>query len=150
MTNTTVTLVGNVTRDPELRFTPAGHPVVNFSIAVNHRKKNGDEWVDDGTSFYDCATWRSLAENVAGTIAKGQRVIVVGTQKLRKYDRPDGSNGLAIDIQVDEIGPAVSKVNSQQRVATQPTPDASAWGTSAPAQQQQGGGNAWGTQEPPF
>lgn len=146
MTNTTVTLIGNVTREPELRHTPAGHPVVNFSIAVNHRKKQGDEWIDDGTSFYDCAAWRSLAENVAGAITKGQRVIVVGNQRLRKYERPDGSTGLAIDIQVDEIGPAVSKANGQQAPKA---PDASSWGTSAPTQQQ-GGGDAWGTQEAPF
>lgn len=148
MTSTTVTLVGNVTKEPELRFTPAGHPVTNFSIAVNHRKKQGDEWVEDGTSFYDCTAWRALGENVAGTITKGQRVIVVGQQRIRKYDRKDGGTGLAVDIQVDEVGPAVSKANGQQ-APRQAAPAASAWGTPTP-QPQQGGGNAWGTDEPPF
>ena len=103
-----VTLVGNVTRDPELKYTPGGHAVLNFSIADNSRVKDEQgEWVDGNTSFYDITVWRDMAENVAESIQKGTRVIVVGRQEVRDYERKDGTKGRAVEITADEVGPSL-------------------------------------------
>lgn len=141
MTEIRTTIVGNLTADPELRFTPSGVAVANFTIAVGHRKKDGDQWVDDGATFIRCAAWRDLAENIAGTLTKGQRVIALGALRTREYDRKDGGKGLSVDLTVDEIGVVIHKFKPRDQQAstgwgapmTPPAADASAWGTQTEA-----------------
>jgi single-strand DNA-binding protein len=106
---TPITIVGNLTADPELRFTPSGKAVTNFTVAVNERVKNPQtqEWEDGEGSFYNCAVWGDAAENAAESLQRGLRVIVQGGLKTRSYDRKDGSKGLSVDITVDEFGPSL-------------------------------------------
>ena len=97
--NNTVTVVGNVTKDPELRFTPGGAPVANFGLAWNRKDQNGEEVV----SFFDITCWRSLAENVAESITKGQRVIVYGRLDQRSWENQEGERRSKVEIVADEV-----------------------------------------------
>ena len=99
--NNTVTVVGNVTKDPELRFTPGGAPVANFGLAWNRKDQNGEEVV----SFFDITCWRSLAENVAESITKGQRVIVYGRLDQRSWENQEGERRSKVEIVADEVAP---------------------------------------------
>jgi single-strand DNA-binding protein len=107
MTTINITVVGNATRDPELRFTPSGVPVASFGVAVNKRKKDGDQWVDAGVDFYNVTAWRDLGTNVAESIDKGQRIIVTGRLEQREYEAKDGTKRTSVDITADEIGPSL-------------------------------------------
>lgn len=100
----TITIVGNLTADPELRFTPSGAAVANFTVAVTPRIKRGDEWEDGDAAFYNCAVWRDYAEHVAESLQKGQRVVVVGRLTPRPFEYRDGGKGLSLDVAVDEVG----------------------------------------------
>lgn len=102
-----VTLVGNLTRDPELRFTPGGDAVASFTVAVNERVKQGNEWVDGEASFYDVKAWRHLGEAAAENLSKGTRVIVIGKQKIEKYQTKDGDQRQKVVVTADEIGPSI-------------------------------------------
>lgn len=102
-----VTLIGNLTRDPELRFTAGGDAVANFTIAVNERVKQGNDWVDGETSYYDATAWRKLGEQVAEHLRKGSRVIVAGKMKIDKYEAKDGTTRTKPVITVDEIGESI-------------------------------------------
>ena len=108
MSDNTVTLTGNVTKDPELRFTPSGAAVANFSIAVNRRwkSKQGDDW-NEQTSFFDIAAWSTLAENVASSIQRGTRVTVVGRLEQRTWDTDDGGKRSRVEIVADEVSPSL-------------------------------------------
>lgn len=107
-TNTVhVTIAGNLTRDPELRFTPSGDPVVNLSVAVTPRVKKGDEWADGETAFYNVAAWRKEAENVAESLHKGDRVIVTGTLRVRAYET-DGMKRTSMEVDADEVGASLA------------------------------------------
>ncbi|MBC8364207.1 MAG: single-stranded DNA-binding protein [Actinobacteria bacterium] len=99
----TVTVVGNVTRDPELRFTPGGAPVTNFSVAWNRKDQNDEDVV----SFFDITCWRSLAENVAESITKGQRVIVYGRLEHRSWENNDGERRSKVEIIADDVAPSL-------------------------------------------
>jgi len=114
-----VTIVGNVTDDPELRFTPSGLPVANFTVAVNSRIKKGDQWEDRNDGFFRCSCWRDMAENVAESITKGTRVMVTGRLQEQKWEDNDGGKRSRIEIQVDEVGPtlrwATATVTKSQR-----------------------------------
>jgi|TARA_B110001454_G_scaffold28669_1_gene28062 single-strand DNA-binding protein len=101
--NNTVTVVGNVTKDPELRFTPGGAPVANFGLAWNRKDQNGEEVV----SFFDITCWRSLAENVAESITKGQRVIVYGRLDQRSWENQEGERRSKVEIVADEVAPSL-------------------------------------------
>ena len=101
--NNTVTVVGNVTRDPELRFTPGGAPVANFGLAWNRKDQNDEEVV----SFFDITCWRSLAENVAESITKGQRVIVYGRLDQRSWENQEGERRSKVEIVADEVAPSL-------------------------------------------
>ena len=101
--NNTVTVVGNVTRDPELRFTPGGAPVASFGLAWNRKDQNGEEVV----SFFDITCWRSLAENVAESITKGQRVIVYGRLDQRSWENQEGERRSKVEIVADEVAPSL-------------------------------------------
>jgi single-strand DNA-binding protein len=102
-----VTLIGNLVRDPELRFTAKGDAVANFTIAVNERVKQGNDWVDGEPSYYDATAWRNLAEQVTEHLRKGSRVIAVGKMKIEKYEAKDGTQRSKPAITVDEIGSSI-------------------------------------------
>lgn len=107
MADTHVTIVGNLTDDPELRFTQNGAAVANFTVAVTARVKDGDQWKDGDTSFYRCSIWRDYAENVAESLRKGNRVIVTGALKMRSWETDDGQKRSVIEVAADEVGPSL-------------------------------------------
>src|SRR3954463_10080291 len=106
---TPITLIGNLTADPELRFTPSGAAVANFTVASTPRTfdRNTNEWRDGDAMFLNCAVWRQAAENVAESLQKGMRVIVQGRLKSRSYETREGEKRTVFEIDVDEIGPAL-------------------------------------------
>jgi single-strand DNA-binding protein len=106
---TTITLVGNLTADPELRFTPSGAAVANFTVASTPRTfdRNSGEWRDGEAMFLNCAVWRQAAENVAESLQKGMRVIVQGRLRSRSYETREGEKRTVFEVDVDEIGPAL-------------------------------------------
>jgi single-strand DNA-binding protein len=105
--DTFVTVVGNLTGDPELRFTPSGVAVANFRLAVTPRVREGDSWKDGETSFFRVNVWRQQAENVAETLTKGTRVIVTGKLRNRSWQTDGGEQGTVTEIEADEIGPSL-------------------------------------------
>lgn len=119
---TTITVIGNLTNDPELRFTPSGSAVANFTIASTPRAfdTQSKEWKDGETLFLRASIWREAAENVAESLTKGMRVIVSGRLKSRSYeDKKTGEKRTVTELEVDEIGPSLkyanAKVNRTQR-----------------------------------
>jgi single-strand DNA-binding protein len=102
---TTVTLVGNCTREPELKFLPSGIALCEFGVAINSRRKEGDQWVDGDPEFYDITCWRELAENVSESILKGTRVVIVGKLNFRSWEADDGSKRSKISVTADSVGP---------------------------------------------
>ena len=175
---TVITVVGNLTDDPELRFTPSGAAVANFTVASTPRtlNKQTNEWEDGEAMFLRCSVWRQAAENVAESLQKGMRVIVQGRLKSRSYETREGERRTVFEIDVDEIGPALryatAKVAKAGRSSGgggygasgggQPaggdpwaTSGAPQGGGGAPAQQGGGGQDPWGapgvsSDEPPF
>src|SRR4051795_10784895 len=118
---TTITVVGNLTDDPELRFTPSGAAVANFTVASTPRflDKQTNEWKDGDALFLRCSVWRQAAENVAESLVRGSRVIVTGRLKQRSYETKEGEKRTVVEVEVDEVGPslryATAKVNKTQR-----------------------------------
>lgn len=118
---TTITLIGNLVTDAELRFTPSGSPVANFRIASTPRTfdRQANEWKDQETLFLPCNVWREQAENLVESLTKGTRVIVSGRLKPRTYETKEGEKRTVIELEVDEMGPslknATAKVNRTQR-----------------------------------
>jgi len=104
-----VTIIGNCTRDPELRYTNGGMQVAGFGVAINQRRRNNEtgQWEDGETSYFDVTCFRELAENVAESISKGTRVIVSGTLRQRSWETPDGDRRSKIEIVADEVGPSL-------------------------------------------
>ncbi|MEE6178340.1 single-stranded DNA-binding protein [Mycobacterium sp. 050134] len=169
--DTTITVVGNLTADPELRFTPSGAAVANFTVASTPRiyDRQSGEWKDGEALFLRCNIWREAAENVAESLTRGSRVIVTGRLKQRSFETREGEKRTVVEVEVDEIGPslryATAKVNKASRSggggggfgggggggSRQAAPQASGgsgddpWG-SAPASGSFGGGD----DEPPF
>jgi single-strand DNA-binding protein len=170
--DTIITVIGNLTADPELRFTPAGAAVANFTVASTPRQfdRQTNEWKDGEALFLRCSIWREAAENVAESLTRGSRVIVSGRLKQRSYETREGEKRTVVELEVDEIGPslkyATAKVNKASRSggggggfgggggSRQPAP---AGGGAAPA----GGDDPWGSapasgsfgggdDEPPF
>jgi len=118
---TVITVIGNLTADPELRFTPAGAAVANFTVASTPRTfdRASGEWKDGEALFLRCNIWRQPAENVAESLVRGSRVIVSGRLKQRSFETKEGEKRTVIELEVDEIGPslryATAKVNRAQR-----------------------------------
>ena len=106
---TIITLVGNLTADPELRFTPSGAAVANFTVASTPRTfdRQTSEWKDGDAMFLNCSVWRQAAENVAESLTKGMRVVVQGRLKSRSYETREGERRTVFEIDVDEIGPSL-------------------------------------------
>ena len=167
---TVITVVGNLTADPELRFTPSGAAVANFTVASTPRQfdRQSNEWKDGETLFMRCSVWRDAAENVAESLQRGMRVIVQGRLKQRSYETKEGEKRTVYEVEVDEVGPslrsATAKVNKTQRGgggggfgggAVDNDPWASAApASSAPASSGAAGGGGWNapgtSDEPPF
>jgi len=119
--DTVITVIGNITGDPELRFTPSGAAVANFTVASTPRAfdRQSNEWKDGETLFMRCSVWRDAAENVAESIQRGTRVIVSGRLKSRSYETKEGEKRTVVEMEVDEIGPSLryasAKVTKTQR-----------------------------------
>ena len=161
---TTITVTGNLTNDPELRFTPSGSAVTNFTIASTPRTfdKQSNEWKDGETLFLRSSVWREAAENVAESLTKGMGVIAQGRLKSRSYETKEGEKRTVIEFEVDDIGPSLkyanAKVNRTQRnssggnqqqpARTQRAPQQDPW--AAPATQDAGGWGNGPTNEPAF
>jgi single-strand DNA-binding protein len=107
MADTTVTIIGNLTDDPELRFTAGGIPVANMNVAVTPRVRNGDQWEDGDTSFFRVTVWREYAEHVAESLEKGQRVVVIGTLAVKRWESDDGTQRSAPEITASEVAPSL-------------------------------------------
>jgi single-strand DNA-binding protein len=107
MPDTTTTIVGNLTEDPELRYTTNGAPVANFTIAVTPRVKDGDGWKDGETSFLRVTAWRQLAEHAADSLSKGDRVLVYGTLRQRSWETPEGERRSVVEVQAEELDPTL-------------------------------------------
>ena len=119
--DTIITVVGNLTADPELRFTPSGAAVANFTVASTPRifDRQSSEWKDGEALFLRCNIWREAAENVAESLTRGSRVIVTGRLKQRSYETREGEKRTVVEVEVEEIGPslkyATAKVNKASR-----------------------------------
>ncbi|MGW2370291.1 single-stranded DNA-binding protein [Streptomyces sp. NPDC001667] len=147
---TPITIVGNLTADPELRYTPAGVPMARFTVASTPRSfdKDSAQWKDGTAMFLRCTAWRTLAENIAASLAKGNRVVVNGRLRQLDWQTDQGENRSMLVLETDEIGPSL-------RFATatpQRTQTAAGQGTAAP-----GTGDVWASpspaapsDEPPF
>lgn len=112
MSDNNITLVGNLTKDPELRFITTGRAVTNFGIAVGRRYQVNGEWQEQ-TSFFEVTAWGELGENVAATATKGSRVIVVGRLEQREYTTKAGEKRTAIEVVADEVGPSLRWATAQ-------------------------------------
>jgi single-strand DNA-binding protein len=118
---TVITVVGNLTADPELRFTPSGAAVASFTIASTPRQfdKNSNEWKDGEALFLRCSIWRQAAENVAESLQRGMRVVAQGRLVQRSFETREGEKRTVVELQVDEVGPslkyATAKVNRIER-----------------------------------
>ena len=116
-----VTIIGNLTDDPELKYTPNGAAVVNFSVAVSRRVKDEStgQWSDADTSFLRVNAWRSLAENIAESLTRGTRVVVSGRLRQRSWETQDGDKRSVVEIEADEVGPslkwATAKIEKQSK-----------------------------------
>jgi len=147
-----VTVVGNLTNDPELRFTPSGAAVASFTVASSSRylDKQTQEWKDGEPLYMRCSVWRQYAENVAESLQKGMRVIVQGRLKQRSYETREGEKRTVVEMEVDDVGPALryatAKVNRVQR---QGGFGEGGGGSAAPAEDPWASGPAV-SDEPPF
>ncbi|MGV9668676.1 single-stranded DNA-binding protein [Nocardia niigatensis] len=116
---TAITVIGNLVADPELRYTPAGAAVVNFTVASTPRRfnKTTNEWEDGEALFLRCNLWREAAENVAESLAKGSRIIVTGNLKQRSYETREGEKRTIIELEVDEVGPSLKYATATPKKA---------------------------------
>ena len=156
--DTAITLVGNLTADPELRFTQAGVAVAGFTVASTPRifDRTSGEWKDGDALFLRCTLWRQPAENVAETLTKGARVIVTGRLKQRSYETREGDKRTVIEVDVEEIGPSLRYVTARvTRAGTTTTTAAATRGGGEHGGGEHGGGDPWtgaggGDDQPPF
>ena len=158
---TTITIVGNLTADPELRFTPSGAAVANFTVASTPRTfdRQSQEWKDGEALFLRCNVWRQVAENVAESLARGTRVIVTGRLKSRSYETKEGEKRTVIEMEVDEIGPSLRYATAKVTKASRGEggggfgDDPWATGGNAGGNRPQQSSDPWATpqtDEPPF
>jgi single-strand DNA-binding protein len=141
-----VTLVGNITRDPELRFTPSGQATASFGLAVNRRWQNrqSQEW-EEATSFFDVVCWREQAENASESLTRGSRVIVTGRLEQRSWETAEGEKRSKIEVVADEIGPSLRWATAQITKNERRGPEGGA--SKVPAS---GGDGNYGFDEEPF
>lgn len=150
MADNTVTLVGNITDDPELRFTPTGRPVANFTVAVNRRQRTQDgQWEDKLDGFFRCNAWADMAENVAESLTKGTRILVTGRLQQRSWEDPEGNKRSAIEIQVDEVGPSLRWATANVTRTSRSGGGGGGGGGGGDWNRGGGGGSNWGQQGQP-
>jgi single-strand DNA-binding protein len=148
--DTVITVIGNLTDDPELRFTPSGAAVANFTVASTPRTfdRQTNDWKDGETLFLRCSIWRQAAENVAESLQKGMRVIAQGRLVSRSYETREGEKRTVNELQVEEIGPsltwATAKVTRASRSGGQSSGGGSYGGGQQGGGRPQGGNDAWG------
>lgn len=152
--DTTLTIIGNCCAPPELRFTPNGVAVANFTVASTPRTfdKATDEWKDGDSLFMRCAVWREAAEHVAESLDKGTRVIVVGRLKQRSYETKEGEKRTVVELDVDEVGPSLKSATAKVMKAQRNNGD-SGWASGPAADDPWStpiGAGAGTTAEPPF
>ncbi|MGW7381608.1 single-stranded DNA-binding protein [Streptomyces sp. NPDC054794] len=146
---TPVTLVGNLTDDPELKFTEGGAALAKFTIAVTPRTfdRTSNQWKDGTTAFYRCAAWRTLAEHIADSLKKGSRVVAAGRMRQHDWQTPEGENRSMLAVEVDDIGASVRfttvQINAKRSAQNGPAGD-SPWDKSSAA------AGAEFSAEPPF
>jgi single-strand DNA-binding protein len=168
--DTIITVVGNLTADPELRFTPSGAAVANFTVASTPRifDRQSSEWKDGEALFLRCNIWREAAENVAESLTRGARVIVTGRLKQRSFETKEGEKRTVMEVEVEEIGPSLRYASAKVTKAGRGGGGGGGFGggSSGGAPRQQGGGreandDPWGSapgagsfgggdDEPPF
>ena len=107
MPETFVSLVGNLTDDPEVHFTPQGTTVASFRLAVTPRVKDSEGWKDGDTSFFRINAWRDLAEHITDSLSKGDRALVLGRLKTRSWETADGERRSAVEVEAEEVGPSL-------------------------------------------
>jgi single-strand DNA-binding protein len=107
MADTHVTITGNLTDDPEVRFTPNGNAVANFRLAVTARVRDGETWRDGDTSYFRINVWRQLAEHVADSLSKGDRAVVIGRLRSRSWETPEGERRSVVEVEADEVAPSL-------------------------------------------
>ena len=152
--DTVITVIGNLTADPELRFTPSGAAVANFTVASTPRMfdRQTNEWKDGEALFLRCNIWREAAENVAESLTRGSRVIVSGRLKQRSFETREGEKRTVVELEVDEIGPslkyATAKVNKASRSGGGGGGFGGGGGSRQPAAQSSGGAAAAGGDDP--
>lgn len=141
---TVITVIGNLTGDPELRFTPSGAAVANFTVASTPRTfdRQSSEWRDGETLFLRCSIWREAAENVAESLTKGTRVIVSGRLVQRSYETREGEKRSVMELQVDEVGPSL-RYASAKVTRTQRSGGGGSYGGGG-GNSNSGGGNSYG------
>jgi len=166
--DTTITMIGNLVDDPELRFTPSGAAVAKFRVASTPRylDKTTNEWKDGESLFLQCQIWRQAAENVAESLTKGMRVILSGRLKQRSYETKEGEKRTVFEVEVDEVGPSLRNATAKvTRTQGQRASGANGNGGATPAAAESfnddpwaaattsSAGGGWGastTDEPPF
>jgi single-strand DNA-binding protein len=107
MADTHVTIAGNLTDDPELKYTPNGAAVTNFRVAVTARVRDGETWRDGDTSYFRINCWRQLAEHVADSLSKGDRALIIGRLKSRSWETPEGERRSVVEVEADEVAPSL-------------------------------------------
>ncbi|MDA0252978.1 MAG: single-stranded DNA-binding protein [Actinobacteria bacterium] len=138
--DTIITVVGNLTADPELRFTPSGAAVANFTVASTPRiyDRQSGEWKDGEALFLRCSIWREAAENVAESLTRGARVIVSGRLKQRSFETKEGEKRTVMEVEVDEIGPSLKYATAKVNKAGRSGGGSGGFGSGAPG----GGGGS--------
>ncbi len=141
---TPITVVGNLTADPELRFTPSGAAVANFTVASTPRTldKQSNEWKDGETMFLNCSVWRQAAENAAESLQRGMRVVVSGRMRARSFETREGEKRTVFEIDVDEVGPSLKYATAK---VTKTTRSGAQGGGGQGGGQYGGGDDPWAT-----
>lgn len=154
MNETPLTVVGNLTADPDVRFTASGAAVANFTVASTPRKfdKATGQWQEQEALFLRCSCWRQLAENVSESLTRGQRVVVQGRLRQRSYENRDGEKRTVVELEVDDVGPSLRWATAEVRKADRSGPSTPAapsgsdpWARPAPA-----GAGGGGADDAPF
>ena len=153
-----INMVGNLVADPELRFTPSGVAAASVRIAVTPRSRDNatGEWKDGETVWLSGTVWRQYAENVAESLQKGARVIVIGRLKQRSYETREGEKRTVYEVDIDDIGPALryatAKIQKTSRGSSADAPAPGGAGGGSPWGAPESGGDSWGgaVDEPPF
>lgn len=151
--DTVITVVGNLVDDPELRFTPSGAAVANFRIASTPRQfdRQTNEWKDGDALFLSCSVWRQAAENVAESLQRGMKVIVQGRLKQRSYETREGEKRTVVELEVDEVGPALTFATAKVTRASRSGGggySGGGQGGGGQSRPQSGGGDPWATPAP--